>query len=236
MAVVVTDWDGYRDTVRDGIDGLRVPTWMPAAGIGEDLAAAHEAGSDTYDLYCGLASHHASVDHQALADGLVALATQEGLLQRLGAAGQARARQDFDWPVVFRRYQDLWRELDRLRAGATAPAAPRAAPTRMDPFRAFAGYPSWTLQPGTLVLRAPDAAAASYAALAAHPLFNYGARLMPHEQQVGRMLAALEPAGATVQQLAGALNTGVPQMLRAVAVLAKMGVLRLVPPAGQRAG
>lgn len=33
LPVVVSDWDGYKDTVRDGIDGYRIPTLMPQAGL-----------------------------------------------------------------------------------------------------------------------------------------------------------------------------------------------------------
>jgi len=41
LAVVMSDRDGCRDTVRDGIDGLRIPTRMPLAGPGGDPAARH---------------------------------------------------------------------------------------------------------------------------------------------------------------------------------------------------
>ena len=34
----IKDWDGYRDTVRDQVDGFRVPTTMPPPGHGGDLA------------------------------------------------------------------------------------------------------------------------------------------------------------------------------------------------------
>lgn len=33
LPVVVSDWDGYKDTVRDGIDGFQIPTLMPRAGL-----------------------------------------------------------------------------------------------------------------------------------------------------------------------------------------------------------
>jgi glycosyltransferase involved in cell wall biosynthesis len=29
LPVVVSDWDGYKDTVVDGVTGFRIPTWMP---------------------------------------------------------------------------------------------------------------------------------------------------------------------------------------------------------------
>ncbi|MEK9751907.1 MAG: glycosyltransferase family 4 protein [Rhodospirillaceae bacterium] len=34
LPCVVSDWNGYRDTVRDGADGFAVPTWLPLAGSG----------------------------------------------------------------------------------------------------------------------------------------------------------------------------------------------------------
>lgn len=34
---VLSDWNDYRDTLRDGVDGLRVPTLMPRPGLGVDL-------------------------------------------------------------------------------------------------------------------------------------------------------------------------------------------------------
>jgi glycosyltransferase involved in cell wall biosynthesis len=64
LPVVVTDWDGYRDTVRDGVDGFRIPTWMMPPD-GEPFARAYEAGIDTYDHYCGLTGQTVSVDQPA---------------------------------------------------------------------------------------------------------------------------------------------------------------------------
>jgi hypothetical protein len=55
LPVIVTDWDGYKDTVRDGVDGFRIPTWLPSPGAGAELARAHESGEVNYDMYCGLA-------------------------------------------------------------------------------------------------------------------------------------------------------------------------------------
>lgn len=62
LPVVVADWDGYKDTVRDGIDGFRIPTLMPDAGLGGDLALRHALEIDTYDMYCGHACSLVAVD------------------------------------------------------------------------------------------------------------------------------------------------------------------------------
>jgi glycosyltransferase involved in cell wall biosynthesis len=41
LPVVVSDWDGYKDTVQDGVEGYRIPTLQPAPGLGNDLALRH---------------------------------------------------------------------------------------------------------------------------------------------------------------------------------------------------
>ena len=50
LPVVVTDWNGYKDTVRDGIDGFRIPTVMPAEDQGNDLAFRYALNIDNYDI------------------------------------------------------------------------------------------------------------------------------------------------------------------------------------------
>ncbi|MFN8927832.1 MAG: glycosyltransferase, partial [Rhodospirillales bacterium] len=55
LPCVVSDWDGYKDTVRDGVDGFRVPTVAPPRGLGTDLALRFAAGIDDYDRYIGRA-------------------------------------------------------------------------------------------------------------------------------------------------------------------------------------
>ena len=62
LPVVVTDWNGYRDTVRNVIDGIMVPTVMPSPPLGAELAARHESALNDYDQYIGYASQFALED------------------------------------------------------------------------------------------------------------------------------------------------------------------------------
>ena len=73
LPVVVTDWDGYKDTVRDGVDGFRVPTLAPKPGLAGDLARRHALGLDTYDLYCGHSSSLVAVHGQKLTQAFLEL-------------------------------------------------------------------------------------------------------------------------------------------------------------------
>jgi alpha-maltose-1-phosphate synthase len=230
LPVVVSDWDGYKDTVRDGVDGFRIPTWMPPPGAGSALAQAHESGLDTYDMYCGLACQHVAIDHRVLVDRLCALAKDAALRTRLGVAGREHARSNFDWHVVYRRYQELWGELDRLRpaqAAGTLEAAPPVSPARLDPFLAFAHYPTRQIGPGTMVMLRSGATLATYKGLAAHALYNYAARALPSAEAVERAIAPLTQGPKTVGELARAMGINDAAAVRAVAVLAKMGWLEL---------
>src|SRR5581483_3136841 len=112
---VVTDWDGYKDTIRDGIDGFRVPTLLPPATWGEDLADRHAAALDNYDHYCGFTSQFVVFDPDACAAVYARLIEDAALRRRMGDAARQRAVAAFDWRVVIAQYQALWAELADLR-------------------------------------------------------------------------------------------------------------------------
>jgi alpha-maltose-1-phosphate synthase len=234
LPVVVTDWDGYKDTVRDGVDGFRIPTWMVPPD-GEPFARGYEAGIDTYDLYCGLTCATVSVDMQALIERLSELVSNPGLRQRMGDAGRQRAREIFDWAVVYRRYQSLWAELaDHRQAARRDPqrqallaAAPRAAASRMDPFRGFAHYPTATIKADTRVFLVAGADAAAYAKLALHPLFSYAAKVLPTQAVVEALVACLTGTDLAMQDLATRTGLELGGTMLAVSILAKMGLVRM---------
>jgi glycosyltransferase involved in cell wall biosynthesis len=234
LPVVVTDWDGYKDTVRDGVDGFRIPTWMLPPD-GEPFARGYEAGIETYDAYCGLTCQTVSVDQRVLIERLSDLVGNPGLRQRLGEAGRRRARDVFDWVVVYRQYQALWAEMERLRQAALRDprqqgllaAAPRAAASRMDPFRSFAHYPTALIQDRTRVSLRTPADGAAYAELASHPLFSYAGKVMPAQAVVEALLATLAQGELVMRDLAGRAGLELGATVLAVSVLAKMGQVEL---------
>jgi alpha-maltose-1-phosphate synthase len=171
---VVTDWDGYRDTVQHGEHGFRVPTLAPPPGQGADLADGHASGIDTYDRYCGYASQFVAVDINAAAEAYVTLIGNAALRARMGAAARKAAQSSFDWRHVIARYQELWTDLAARRA-ASAESAPARGPihwpARADPYTLFADYPTEALSAAHRLERGDFAA--NLAALVAHPLFNF---------------------------------------------------------------
>ena len=96
LPCIVSDWDGYRDIVRDGVDGYRIPTVMPGAGAGLDLAQRYDDGVDSHDTYCGHTSQAVAVDGAALARACARLAGDAALRRQLGDNARRRVRAEFD--------------------------------------------------------------------------------------------------------------------------------------------
>ena len=146
IPVVVSDWDGYRETVRHGQDGFRIPTVSAPQGLGEDLARRHALEIDTYDMYCGYASSLVAMDIEQAADRFAELLQSDALRLDMGRSGRERARSVFDWSVVLKQYETLWHEQNERRQAADRPVTLAVPwPSRGDPFDHFAHYATVTL-------------------------------------------------------------------------------------------
>lgn len=234
LPVIVTDWDGYKDTVVDGETGFRIPTWMPPPDIGMSLAAAFEAGTINYDRYVGLACLEVSTDNLALVERLAQLIGDPALRARMGAAGKARVVKEFDWSVVIEQYLALWAELDQLRQGAgsqmteSLKAAPICAPGRQDPYRVFASFPTQLIGPRTTVAVAQGVwETPSWYELVSDPLFSYAQDFLPSVVEVDGLMSLLSTAPITVEVLAKKRGVSVAATIRLIAPLAKVGLLSL---------
>lgn len=150
LPVVATDWDGYRDTVRDGFEGFLVPTWMSQPGRAEDLAIANSSGEITYDQYIGFQSQFTAVDVACVTRAYIDLIENPQLRTEMSKRAIERARSTFDWRVVIKSYEELFAELAERRHGAQA-ETPRMNPLRSDPTVLFQSYPTHHLSGKTHV-------------------------------------------------------------------------------------
>jgi len=157
LPVVVSDWDGYRSTVRDAIEGFLIPTLGgPRSGYGATLVQRHILETASYQSYVGEVAQYTAVHVGRAAQALAELACSPELRRRMGAAGRERVRAAFDWPVVARAFHELVDQLAEVRQAAPEVKPRQAAdPVRGDPFADFAGFPSHLL-----TLDAPIGAAA----------------------------------------------------------------------------
>ena len=226
---VVSDWDGYRDTVQHGEHGFRVPTLAPPPGLGADLADAHAIGIDTYDRYCGYASQFIAVDIKATADAYATLIANSQLRAKLGEAARRTAQSTFDWRHVIARYQELWAELAACRAAAaeSAPAqGPVYWPARADPFTLFAGYPTETLLMQHRLERGDSPA--DLARIADHHLFSFAKHRLRLDLCELVLRKVTERQGTDLQTIGADLSEADRALLlRNAAFLMKLGLLRI---------
>jgi len=145
--VVASDWDGYRFTVRDGIEGFLVPTLIgPAGRLGRPIALNHILQAQSYQAYAGVIAQHTAVHVGRAADALARLFADPELRHRMGEAGRARVLESFDWKVVARQINGLVDDLARLRVGGRTPHTRHGEdPVKGDPFRDFAGFATHVL-------------------------------------------------------------------------------------------
>ena len=133
------------------------------------------------------------------------------------------------------RYEELWSELAEIRSSLAHTSTPLAHPwpARMDPFEAFAAYPTQLLGPHTVValpavgLEAAEQWLHSCLSLA---MVTYASSVLLNELEALAMLQRLAPAPLPIAQLLGTASpTESSRLIRGVAWLLKLGVLRLLP-------
>jgi glycosyltransferase involved in cell wall biosynthesis len=236
LPVVVSDWDGYKDTVRDGIDGFRIATCMPQAGLATDLALRHALDVDTYDMYCGHTCSMVSVDIEATAKAFVQLFESADLRRAMGQAGQARAKQLYDWSVVIGQYEGLWQSQTELRLAAQTGNEHKALahpwPARIDPFYSFESYPTHTLKPDSVLMMVDASVQESMTRVQQYQdlaMVNFAKLVLPTQEEIAQVLGVAAKGQATAQSL---LQDIAPArqafVFRSLAWLLKLGILKLV--------
>jgi glycosyltransferase involved in cell wall biosynthesis len=232
LPIIASDWNGYRDTVRHRIDGFLIRTLAPAAGMGRDVAEAFESGALDYEHYCWATASTTAVDAREVADAVSVLAQDPALRRRLGDAGRKRAREVFDWRVIYGQYQALWADLNSRRRSAEADpklqawiaSAPRIPAARLDPYYTFGHYPTQAIGPQSRLCLIGEAVTADLAAVLKHSLFD--ALVIPRPV-IQALFALLEAGDLTLVQAAQRLGVVPSSAARAAGVLAKLGLLEV---------
>ena len=232
LPVVVTDWDGFRDTVEDGVTGFRIPTIM--GGNGNAISLRYQMGADDYNAYLRNTSQAIAMDIGAAADAYHRLAEDAGLRRQMGEAAQARARRMYDWAAVIPQYLALWEEQARIRTKAKefAPLirGRQPAPTRPDPFMLFADYPTRRLEPGQRVSLVPGANLDRLRELAAIPGTVARGQLLPSLNGFGIMLGRLAEGSMTAAELGGTLPPDQrPRAGAGMVWMMKLGLITITP-------
>jgi len=239
LPVVVSDWDGYRYTVRDGVDGYRIPTLAsPGGAPGELLAHLHSLELETYQTYVGAAAQHTAVHIEQAAAAIARLAADPAQRCAMGQAGQQRAEAMFSWPQVVRLYRELLSDLAERRQAAdpaVAAAGARLHPLRGEPFADFRGFATDVLTPERILRLAPGVVASDLQQRLQVELNRFYPGVRGSEAEALALLQQLEAAGAAglpVERLLASMESDRRPYLETTLVwLAKQGVVDWLPAA-----
>lgn len=233
LPCVVTDWNGYKDTVRHGVDGFRIPTVTPRPGMGLDLALAFSSGWLSYDNYVGAAAQYTAIDFQAAEEAIVALGRSPDLRARMGAAARARAREVFDWAAIIPQYQALWADQNARRLAAAPEPGRPDLPLRPEPFTLFAGYPTRHIARTDRIMRTPGLDLNQALARLDAPLGLYSGYNRPVRSELTAILAGLDGAATpSVAELLQRFPAGRrPYVERGLLWLARNDLVAILPQA-----
>jgi glycosyltransferase involved in cell wall biosynthesis len=195
LPCVVTDWNGYKDTVRDGVDGFRIPTVAPAPNFGNDFAYWFANKWISYDSYVGGTAQYVAADLERAETALATLIDHPQIRRTMGEAARQRAREVFDWSAIIPQYQALWAD-QAARLGAAPPeAAAPSNPYRPDPYTLFAGYPTRHLSRQDVVTLNPGLDWPAVKARLDAPLAVYSRFNRPNPQELETVIRALAEQG-----------------------------------------
>lgn len=231
LPVVVSDWDGYKDTVRDGVDGFRVPTVTPPPGAGSHLIASYLAADGLYDRYIGNISMATVVDIDSLHEMIERLADSPDLRHQMGASGKQRAQQFYDWPVILGQYAALTGHLREIREHAArgGDISPFSPPQHTDPFHTFGHFPTSQLGGNWIVTRS-DGHTERLQALLGTFVSNYAFEEKLFKKELAIQLLGSIPAdGVAVAQLLSDHNLTTQFGVRALMWLWKFDLIKVRP-------
>ncbi len=114
IPAVVSDWDGYRDIVTDGKTGFLIRSLFPSHVENLEIRDCRITMLEEDSL-----AQSTTVEVPALCDKIKTLLHDPALRRKMGQAARQSAEQQYSWPVIVKRYEELWGE--SIQIAKTAP-------------------------------------------------------------------------------------------------------------------
>lgn len=106
LAVVASDYNGYRELITDSTDGFLIPTLGPDHTEYIDDIAPLVYDSESHLML----AQNCAVDLHVLAGTMTRLIADPDLRRQVAEKGRQNS-QKYDWPRIIKRYIELWDEL-----------------------------------------------------------------------------------------------------------------------------
>lgn len=232
---VITDWDGYREGVRNEQDGFLIPTITPPPSAGMAVAQMYY-NENNYGVALAGAAQSTSVDIAACTKAYALLIENAELRHAFGQNAKTRAQDVFDWKHIIRAYDDLWRSLSEQRAATAClhslPDNWQAMhPGYPNPWYMFKAFPSHMLQPVDIlrIAMGPE----EVALLLRHEMTLFVPQLLLSKEQLLELIALIRRAqAAKVRDILAAFPVDAHDLLlRCLGWMLKCGICSLERPA-----
>lgn len=221
LPCVVSDWNGYKETVVDGETGFRVPTLLAPAGAGVELSDEHARASFDHFTLITYTAQCTAIDIDACADAMSRLVGDPGLRRRMGDAGRRRAEQIYNWRIIIGEYQSLWTELAKLRkeadiVGVRHRERQTVHPDYPDLFAMFSGHPTRPLDEEMIVSIADPDPEGALSQIRSISMNGAARRVMLDDFEIDRIIRALSQAptnvGSVLAELPASRRTSALQL------------------------
>ena len=229
LPVIVSDWDGYKSTVRDEIDGFRIKSSLLPSGFGEDLAFAHMMNDLNYDHYVGMSVQRVAIDINDCINKLKILISDKNKRLEMGSEGRKRIENSFDWPVILKQYTDLSNELNSIRQLESKKYknyCERNLPSaHLDPYLLFESYPSKVMNDDDKLVKTIDINNISIANLLNYSSISYSLEYLPHINEIETIFNHFEDKELSISEIKMKVNFSEDIIYKSLILLIKYGYL-----------
>ncbi len=117
LPCIVSDWNGYKDLVKDTETGYLIPTKyaLDSEHGMNQIDIDYKIEKINYDYMIGLKSMKTVIDENALISKLRFLVNNKEIRENMGYKGRERWNKLFSWKVVSNQYRELWINLKERR-------------------------------------------------------------------------------------------------------------------------
>src|SRR6266446_7509579 len=135
LPAVVSDWDGYRDIVRDGETGFLVPSLFPSGVESLEIRDCRMSMVEEDSL-----AQSTTVDIATLSGKIQTLVHNPALRRQMGRAARKSAEHHYSWPVIVKRYEELWAESTQVAKTVPWEESPTSAVFRISLEKSFGHF------------------------------------------------------------------------------------------------
>ncbi|MFP4522114.1 MAG: glycosyltransferase family 4 protein [Fibrobacterota bacterium] len=133
---VISDFNGYSELVEDGKTGIKVPSyWTDISGLYDGMSEL--INFSTYQL---LISQSIVIDMHKMESAIIELDNNPEKMEKISEAASVKARTDYLWPSIIKRYCGLWKELSENVSGYSKKPERKTNPWEINHFKNFRHY------------------------------------------------------------------------------------------------